>query len=450
MVLSRSTIRILLLLLVLFFCSSCLLNPIIQCLLFPKKKEKPFELFPGLFVGNDRTISLNRNYLGLKRNSNDRLSATVFDLGVPVPSTVIWETSDPNIATVDNEGVVTGVSNGKVTISASELGRNTRANCTVTVYSGFLYVSLDDTGQVSRSTMNNDTGILTFNSISATDSQPNGIAADPFGRFLYTGNLAADTISQFTINSSDGVLTANGNISSPSAPRNISISNDGRFLYIANQVSQSIRHYAINSNGTLTFVNSYSVAVTAQLQIDPTGKFLVTQAPAVNQFSSYLMDKETGALTLSGTSPVLVDMGLICFHPNGKYIYVGGSPSVTVLGLDLNSGSISIAGSVPQADAPNGCMVHPNGKFIYFVNISAGTISLFEINESNGLLTPKSNINSFSSDLRFIVIEPSGRYAYLASRATDLLQFSIDQTTGELSSLGSVYVGGLQWNLYFL
>lgn len=449
----RQFVRLLALSCLLFSCTSCLLNPVIQCLLYPDKKEKNLLSLFALFQKSNREVSLNKSFLGLQKASSDRLIAVINESGNLSPSNFNWESSNPNIASVNNEGFVTAVSNGKSMISAVEVGTNLRASCIVTVYSGFLYVSLDGNQEVSRSTMNNNTGQMTFNSVISTIGfSPTGIAADPFGRFLYTGDFSSDLISQFNINSSNGTLSANGSIGAPTAPRNIAITPDGKFLYIAAETSQTIRHYLINSNGTLSFVNSYPVAVTTQVSIDPTGKYLITQAPAVNQFSSFAIDQNSGALTLAGRSPTISDMGLISIHPSGRYIYVGGSPTVTVLELNLNDGSLSIIGTAPKPDSPNGSTVHPSGRFVYFVNLSAGTISLFEIEDSSGQLTFKSNIVSGSSDLRFIVVEPSGRFAYLASRGigNDLLQFSINQTTGELTSMGTVNVGGLQWNLFFL
>uniref|UniRef100_UPI004028E7DB leucine-rich repeat protein n=1 Tax=Eshraghiella crossota TaxID=45851 RepID=UPI004028E7DB len=79
------------------------------------------------------SISLDRSSLSLDSADNYQLSAYIY------PSTasnknVVWESSDPSVATVDDNGMVTALKKGtaKITVKAMD-GSNVSASCTVTV-----------------------------------------------------------------------------------------------------------------------------------------------------------------------------------------------------------------------------------------------------------------------------------------------------------------------------
>ena len=79
------------------------------------------------------SISLDRSSISLDSADNYQLSAYIY------PSTasnknVVWESSDPSVATVDDNGMVTALKKGtaKITVKAMD-GSNVSASCTVTV-----------------------------------------------------------------------------------------------------------------------------------------------------------------------------------------------------------------------------------------------------------------------------------------------------------------------------
>ena len=77
---------------------------------------------------NNVTISLDKTALELKENSSATLKATVN----PKNSTLIWTSSNENVATVDADGNVTAVGVGTATITVSTL-HGVSTTCTVTV-----------------------------------------------------------------------------------------------------------------------------------------------------------------------------------------------------------------------------------------------------------------------------------------------------------------------------
>ncbi len=75
-------------------------------------------------------IALNQTSISISGASTNQLVATT----TPAGGAVTWASSDTNVATVSNSGLVTGVGNGSCTITASCGGKT--ATCSVTV-SGF-------------------------------------------------------------------------------------------------------------------------------------------------------------------------------------------------------------------------------------------------------------------------------------------------------------------------
>ncbi|MBN1045464.1 cytochrome C biogenesis protein CcmH [Clostridium botulinum] len=106
----------------------------------------------------DESISLNKSSLSLKEGTSEKLEATT----TPSAIDVIWSSSDNTIATVDENGKVTGIKEGTCTVTAKIDGTDLAADCIVTVTkedivepeepsieSGSLYIEMVD-GNIKR------------------------------------------------------------------------------------------------------------------------------------------------------------------------------------------------------------------------------------------------------------------------------------------------------------
>ncbi|WP_252238855.1 Ig-like domain-containing protein [Clostridium sp. VAP51] len=78
---------------------------------------------------NDISLTLDKSLLNLKENSSKKLTATTTPSAVEVE----WSSSDTSIATVDENGKVTGVKEGTCTVRAQIKGTDVKAICEVTV-----------------------------------------------------------------------------------------------------------------------------------------------------------------------------------------------------------------------------------------------------------------------------------------------------------------------------
>ena len=89
------------------------------------------------------SISLNTTTLSLSVNQTSQLTATVLPENASDRS-VTWTTNNPNVATVNSEGVVTAVAAGSATITATTNdGSNLSASCAVSVYVPASAISLN-------------------------------------------------------------------------------------------------------------------------------------------------------------------------------------------------------------------------------------------------------------------------------------------------------------------
>jgi uncharacterized protein YjdB len=90
------------------------------------EEEKPEEQNPS--EEETKSIKLNQASISLSVNGTRTLKATV----TPADAAVTWKSADKSIATVDQNGKVTGIKAGTTTITA-RMDDNTSASCTVTV-----------------------------------------------------------------------------------------------------------------------------------------------------------------------------------------------------------------------------------------------------------------------------------------------------------------------------
>ena len=83
--------------------------------------------------------------------------------------------------------------------------------------------------------------------------------------------------------------------------------------------------------------------------------------------------------------------------------------------------------------------VHPSGKFAYAVNGSPGdNVLMYTINATTGALTSTGTVAAGSSPVS-IAIHPSGHFVYVTnSGSNNVSMYGIDATTGALTLIGTV------------
>ena len=227
----------------------------------------------------------------------------------------------------------------------------------------FLYVANVGSTNISIFSIAASTGALTqlANSPVGINLTPLNMVLSPSGNFLFvSGNVAAiqpsGVVEVFSLAS--GVLTSLGYF--PTAgnnPDGLAIDPAGTYLYAANYGSNSISVLGIGSSGALTAVQGspisdiYSSPVS--LTLDPKGQFLYVANQANNNVAAYSISSSTGLPTilnvsaLSNTSQSTGAFGtesspsLVVGDPTGKYLFVGNQgSSAGIQSFSLNSGNL--------------------------------------------------------------------------------------------------------------
>jgi 6-phosphogluconolactonase len=191
----------------------------------------------------------------------------------------------------------------------------------------FLYVSNlnDSLGGISAYTIDPTSGALTPVAGSPFPTQsnfpgPNGLAIGGGGKFLYVGMSgtvnANNVVSAFSINTSSGALTqlAGSPFPTGSNPQRVATDAAGKFLFTANFQDNTVSAFAIDGTaGGLTAVAGSPFAVQgspAGLVVDPTGGFLAVANSGNSGLSVFSLNSTSGVLSAVPGSPFSTGQGL--------------------------------------------------------------------------------------------------------------------------------------------
>ena len=134
-------------------------------------------------------ITLNKTETSIKVGSTETLSVTAVAPDNATDKTYTWKTSDASIATVDQDGKVTAVAEGTVTIYAeANDGSGVKGNCTVTVTPATITVTINqsDWGSDWNSSFTKDGVTVSAGMI------------DPLDGNLMDGGTFSTTLGNFT------------------------------------------------------------------------------------------------------------------------------------------------------------------------------------------------------------------------------------------------------------
>lgn len=123
-----------------------------------------------------------------------------------------------------------------------------------------------------------------------------------------------------------------------------------------------------------------------------------------------------------------------------KFLLVpnSGAGSISVFTIDATSGVLTqIPGSPfssPTLNGPRFISVHPSGLFVYVANGSNASVAGFSINSTTGGLTSLGAAFTAPANTYALVLNSSGTYLYAASYlGKQVFLFSINQTNGSLT-----------------
>jgi len=293
------------------------------------------------------------------------------------------------------------------------------------------------------------------------------IVVDPTGKFVFTANEIDDSVSAYVINTnpgpSAGTLTKvqGSPFGAGGDPNSLAVDPLGRFLYVSNESSKNVSGYRIDpGNGRLTALpgSPYPVgAVPQSISVDPSGHFVYTTnfdaQPgdfSNNTLTTFSIEQNTGALTSAGVIRGREDPSAMAFikgpppvtyTPTFAYTANHGSNDLSGFQIDSANGQLAALGAFPAGSTPRSTAITPNGQFLYVANElpgqGNGQVSGFAVQVNGALNAVPSPPVPAGQEPSAATTEPSGRFVYVTNRVSNNVSgYQINLTTGTLSSLG--------------
>lgn len=193
------------------------------------------------------------------------------------------------------------------------------------------------------------------------------VALSPDNRYVVVADLGLDQLLTYSFDAAKGTLGAKPQITktSPGAgPRHLAFSSDGRFLYLINEMQSSVAAYSYDSTfGALHELQTISALprrvtsedTAAEIEIDPSGKFLFTSNRGNDSIAVFAIDSQTGMLThvetdsTGGKTP-----RNFAIDPTGSWLLAANqdSDNIVVFRIDQKTGHLKPTGDVFQLPSP--------------------------------------------------------------------------------------------------
>ena len=386
-----------------------------------------------------------------------------------VSSQVSWNSSNTNVATIDNTGNATTVGTGSTTITATSCDGVMVGQATLVVGA-----AAPQSLQISPAAPTINAGTTTL--FTALELLSDGTTQPLQGAVTWT----SDTTTTATIDAKTGVAlglaigtatitaTEAGTGFTGTATLTVQAA-AARFAYVANGSGGGATQF-----GT---ISGYSVDVTAgtftplsgspfvafgpqQILLHPSGDlmYFIDRNGALRLFD---IDSVHGTIADSLQTPVSASTSLATnvgvIDPTGRFIYVISDVDNSIYGFSIkqtvatdttHNGALT---AIPTMTAytdqtlstPTWIMTDRSGKYVYVVNNGNSTISEYSIDQSTGALTQLVDSSSApvvapTGSTPFFATTDVNGHIFTANNGDDTVSvFSIDSTTGLISQVGS-------------
>jgi len=115
-------------------------------------------------------------------------------------------------------------------------------------------------------------------------------------------------------------------------------------------------------------------------------------------------------------------------------VLIGAAMCISISGC--NSGSQGTGTTNPSSS-----------HFAYVANCASNNVSMYTINTTTGDLTSTSTISAgpvnppFGTGPQSVTADPSGKFAYVANSVGSVFMYTINASTGDLTSTGTIAAG---------
>ncbi len=312
--------------------------------------------------------------------------------------------------------------------------------------------------------LNTATGKLTSIGTVATTPSPAWVTIARSAKFLYAVNERADSVSAFSVDEASGKLTALNVVPTKGkGPCHVAVDHTGKALFVANYGSGSLESFMIKPDGSIgdraSFIqNEGSSADKSRQQgphahsanISPDNRFLVLADLGLDKLFVFKIDPATAKLTPNDPPSTSIKPGSgprhFVFSPNAKFGYVIDEMGNTIIGFsyDKQKGTLKEIQSVSTLpdnfkgeNTTAEIFMSPDGKFLYGSNRGVGTVAVYSVAQSTGMLSKIQDAATGGTTIRSFGIDPTGQYLLAGlQEANKVVAFRRDKSTGKLTLTG--------------
>ncbi len=280
---------------------------------------------------------------------------------------------------------------------------------------------------------------------------PVSVTIDPTNRFVYAASVAAGQVTRLTINAASGVLAEGPSLPIAGRPTALAVAHPTeRFVYASGSPTAGnagLRAFRADAaTGVLTLSDELALDDSlTELTLEPTGRFVYVLKRNSDAIETFRIDVSSGELTSIQTLVVPALAGVssaLTAEPTGRFLYVtcpcaGTNSRVRVFRINATSGLLTDLGGTGGQGAfiATASATDLTGRFLYMARVNGGGIEAFEINQTTGLLTGL-GATPYNSAAGELVMDPLGRFLFVANQSGFLDAFRVSAVTGALTSSG--------------
>lgn len=315
--------------------------------------------------------------------------------------------------------------------------------------------------------LNTENGRLDQVSLAAEVSGPGFLAMHPNGKRLYAvGTLdEVPSVIGYRIEQRDGkshlVLEKALPIGDGGAAH-VGVNRAGTVLLTAQYGGGSVASYRLDSDGSLTeqtglikhqggsrVVQGRQEASHAHWAgFSPDQRFAFVPDLGLDQVVIYKVNQQDATLEPHGAANVPPGGGPrhMKFHPNGRWVYVLNelALSVTVFDYDAKQGVMTAKQTIASVDpdelaqekfsSASEIRVHPNGQFVYSANRGHDTITVYSVDPESGNLAIVEREHIRGATPRNFNLDPTSKWIIAAGQDSNTLaSFEVNADTGTLT-----------------
>ena len=171
-----------------------------------------------------------------------------------------------------------------------------------------------------------------------------------------------------------------------------------------------------------------------------------------DKIASYVMDADTGQLSVQGEAPATGGPSVLALSPDRRTLYLGHRtrPAISSFRIDLGTGGLTPLGSVSATHAPTFLAPDRTGRYLLSCYYQGGGVAVHHVASDGAVGAPSLDWLATATGAHAIATDPSNQFAFVPhiARLNDnvleppkenpgpnmIMQFRFDVQTGRLTA----------------